>query len=432
MAAPSSSGAQAAGSPTAPAGAAPGRNPRPPLPPGASDPRLRPSPLLGTHLPIGAEGEGFLLRRRLQRPVPVGVRRAGGCHGSLGLVVGVGVGESPLLHLRFTAQLQLQPLGHALSHLSRPPARLPARRAGGDTLRPAERRLCSNASAAAAPGYSRPRLQPPSRERWGWVRRAAVATVPAAAGPSGPPQGGGAAGPDPELPKPNFGGRQGKLRRRGSARRPLQPGRGSGERGGITACSGAERGRGRGRAPPREEAARPPAQAGWHRCKARPSASSSPAGASVPPAAAAAGRTPGGGAGLPPAPLARPPAAGASRRPAHLRGAAAAAGGARTAPGAGSTPPAPSPGSSAAAAGPRSSAGSPRARLAGPRPAPAGGRDAVLGCRRRPPLSRREEAAPRGEGGWSPSLGPPPGCTVGLAAFTVLLAGGSVQQAKTY
>lgn len=245
-------------------------------------------------------------------------------------------------------------------------------------------------------------------------------TVPA--GPSRPPQGGR---PRPEPPKPNFGRRKGKLRRRGSARRPSQPERGSGERGGITACTGAEGGRGHGRAPLRQEAARPPAQAGWHRCKARSSASSSsPAGASVPWAAAAAGRTPGGGAGLPPAPSARPPTAGASRRPAHLRGAAAAAGGARTAPGAGSTPPAPSPGSSAAAAGPRSSAGSPRAR-----PRPEGGTQpsatARRGrrCRRRPPLSRREEAAPWGEGGWSPSLGPPPGCNAGLGALTVLLAG---------
>lgn len=52
--------------------------------------------------------------------------------------------------------------------------------------------------------------------------------------------------------------------------------------------------------------------------------------------------------------------------------------------------------------------------------------------RRRPPLSGREEAAPRGEGGWSPSLGPPPGCNVGLAALTVRPTGSPLQQAKTY
>ncbi|XP_041900157.1 translation initiation factor IF-2-like, partial [Corvus kubaryi] len=261
-----------------------------------------------------------------------------------------------------------------------------------------------------------PRLQQPSRGRCGWVRRAAATTVPAATGPSGPPQGGGAAGPDPEPPKPNFGRRKGRLRRRGSARRPRQPGRGSGERGSITPCTGAERGRGRGGAPLREEAARPPAQAGWHRCKARPSASSSPAGTSVPRAVAAAGRTPGGGAGLPPAPPARPPAAGASRRPAHLREQAAAAGGARTAPGAGSTPPAPSPGSSAAAAGPRSSAGSPRTRRAGPRPAPAAGRDGRgprlppgrdgAACGDRPSAGERRQLPGAKGGGLLPSARP--------------------------
>lgn len=39
----------------------------------------------------------------------------------MGWVVRVGVVEGPLLHLRLAPQLQLQPFGHALSHLSRPP-----------------------------------------------------------------------------------------------------------------------------------------------------------------------------------------------------------------------------------------------------------------------------------------------------------------------
>lgn len=51
---------------------------------------------------------------------------------------------------------------------------------------------------------------------------------------------------------------------------------------------------------------------------------------------------------------------------------------------------------------------------------------------RRPPLSGREEAAPRGEGGWSPSVGPPPGCNNGLAALTVRLTGSPLQQTQTY
>lgn len=205
----------------------------------------------------------------------------------------------------------------------------------------------------------------------------------AAAGPSEPPRGSGAAGPKPS--KPNLGRRKGSCDAAALPGVPVQPERGGGERGGggITPA-GAERGRGRGWAPARGEAARPPSQAGWHRRKARPGSSWFPAGASVPSAAAAAGRTPDGRAAFPPAPPSRPTAAGTSRRPAHLRGAAAAAGGGRTAPGAGSTPPAPSPGSSAASPGPRSFAGSPRPSNS------AGGRDAAPGCR---PAERGKAAA---------------------------------------
>lgn len=92
--------------------------------------------------------------------------------------------------------------GFAATRAPRPPSGTPATAAA----RRARRR--GTRGGPAAPGLG-------EGGRRGAARRpraeGAAVAVPAAAGPSGPPQGGGAAGPGPEPPKPNLGRRKGEL-----------------------------------------------------------------------------------------------------------------------------------------------------------------------------------------------------------------------------
>lgn len=93
--------------------------------------RLRPGLRL-SYLPVALEGEGVVSLGR-SRTASIAFRVAGGRQttaarggASMRLIIWIGVIERPLLHLRFASQLHLQSFGHALSHLSLPPALPPS------------------------------------------------------------------------------------------------------------------------------------------------------------------------------------------------------------------------------------------------------------------------------------------------------------------